>query len=44
MSMYKLNKLGLMLSNDEGWRIDIPSYPELVKVYWLIEIENNQIF
>lgn len=32
MSMYKLNKLDLMLSNDEGWRIDIPSFPELVQV------------
>lgn len=37
ISMYKLNKLILMLSNDEGWRIEIPSYPELVQVeyFWI---------
>lgn len=38
ISMYKLNKLILMLSNDEGWRIEIPSYPELVQVtyFWIL--------
>ena len=32
MKMYKLNKLQLELSNNEGWRIDIPDYPELAQV------------
>ncbi|XP_061190279.1 uncharacterized protein LOC133198156 [Saccostrea echinata] len=32
MSMYKMNKLHLHLSDDEGWRIEIPGIPELTKV------------
>lgn len=32
MAMYKLNKLHLHLSDDEGWRLDIPGIPELVEV------------
>lgn len=31
MAMYKMNKLHLHLSDDEGWRIEIPSIPELTK-------------
>ncbi|XP_055867810.1 uncharacterized protein LOC106055747 isoform X2 [Biomphalaria glabrata] len=32
MSLYKLNKLHLHLSDDEGWRLEIKSLPELVQV------------
>lgn len=32
MSMYKLNKLHLHLSDDEGWRLEIPTLEELVQV------------
>jgi hexosaminidase len=32
MAMYKMNKLHLHLSDDEGWRIEIPGLPELTEV------------
>ncbi len=32
MSAYKLNRLHLHLSDDEGWRIEIPGLPELTSV------------
>lgn len=32
MSLYKLNVLHLHLSDDEGWRIELPSLPELTQV------------
>ncbi len=32
MSRYKLNKLHLHLSEDEGWRLEIPGLPELTEV------------
>ncbi|XP_055867811.1 uncharacterized protein LOC106064614 [Biomphalaria glabrata] len=32
MSMYKLNKLHLHLTDDEGWRLEIKYLPELVEV------------
>lgn len=32
MAMYKLNKLHLHLSDDDGWRIQIPEIPELTKL------------
>ena len=32
MAAYKLNRLHLHLADDEGWRLDIPSLPELVSV------------
>ena len=32
MSAYKLNRLDLHLSDDEGWRIQIPGLPELTEV------------
>ncbi len=32
MAFYKLNKLHLHLTEDEGWRLDIPDLPELVEV------------
>lgn len=32
MATYKMNKLHLHLSDDEGWRIEIPGLPELTSV------------
>lgn len=32
MAFYKLNKLHLHLTDDEGWRLDIPSLPELTSI------------
>ena len=32
MAMYKLNKLHLHMSDDEGWRLEIPGIPELTEV------------
>jgi hexosaminidase len=32
MAFYKLNKLHLHLTDDEGWRLEIPSIPELTQV------------
>lgn len=32
MAFYKLNKLHLHLTEDEGWRLEIPSLPELTEV------------
>lgn len=32
MAMYKMNRLHLHLSDDEGWRIEIPGLPELTSV------------
>lgn len=32
MAMYKLNRLQLHFSDDEGWRIEIPALPELTEV------------
>ena len=32
MSMYKMNKFHFHLTDDEGWRIEIPGLPELTEV------------
>ncbi|XP_078383598.1 beta-hexosaminidase-like isoform X2 [Oculina patagonica] len=32
MAMFKMNKLHLHLTDDEGWRLEIPGLPELTKV------------
>ncbi len=32
MAMYKMNKLHLHLSDDEGWRLEIPGLEELTEV------------
>lgn len=32
MAYYKMNKLHLHLTDDEGWRLEIPSLPELTEV------------
>ena len=38
MSMYKLNKFHFHLSDDEGWRLEIPGLDELttVRLYFKI--------
>lgn len=33
MAMYKLNKFHFHLTEDEGWRLEIPGIPELTEVY-----------
>lgn len=32
MAMFKMNKLHLHLTDDEGWRLEIPGLPELTEV------------
>ena len=32
MAMYKLNKFHFHLTDDEGWRLEIPGFPELTEV------------
>ncbi|MDG1752980.1 MAG: family 20 glycosylhydrolase, partial [Thalassotalea sp.] len=32
MGAYKLNKLHMHLAEDEGWRIELPSFPELMDI------------
>lgn len=32
LALYKLNRLHLHLSDDQGWRIEIPSWPNLTKI------------
>lgn len=32
MAMYKLNKFHFHLTEDEGWRLEIPGLPELTEV------------
>ena len=39
MAMYKLNKLHLHLTDDEGWRIEIPDLPELTQVGGSVEVK-----
>ncbi|WPU92838.1 family 20 glycosylhydrolase [Mucilaginibacter sabulilitoris] len=44
MAMYKLNKLHLHLTDDQGWRIEIKKYPDLaLKSGWreFIDIDSN---
>ena len=36
MATYKLNKFHFHLTDDEGWRLEIPSLPELTEVSHLI--------
>ena len=36
MATYKLNKLHFHLSDDEGWRLEIPGLPELTEVHTLL--------
>jgi len=32
MAMYKMNVLHLHLSDDQGWRLEVPTLPELTDV------------
>ena len=36
MALYKLNVLHLHLTDDEGWRLEIPGIPELTEVEYLL--------
>ena len=36
MAMYKLNKFHFHLSDDEGWRLEIPDIPELTQVQCIL--------
>ncbi len=45
MALYKFNKLQLHLTDDQGWRIPIPKYPELIaqgswRVFNKYDLEN----
>jgi hexosaminidase len=40
MSMYKLNKFYFHLTEDEGWRLEIPGLPELTGVNYLISFSS----
>ena len=37
MSMFKMNKLHLHLTDDEGWRLEIPGLPEITEVCHNVE-------
>jgi len=41
MALYKLNKLQLHLSDDQGWRIMIDKYPDLTRVGAYREFDEN---
>ena len=43
MAMYKMNHLHLHLTDDEGWRIEIPDIPELTEVISYLEMLFNKI-
>lgn len=36
MAMYKLNKFHFHLSDDEGWRLEVPDIPELTQVQCIL--------
>lgn len=36
MAMYKLNKFHFHLTEDEGWRLEIPGIPELTEVHQML--------
>ena len=44
MSMYKLNQFHFHLTDDEGWRLEIPGLPELteVGVYMFVILMNRE--
>ena len=43
MSQYKLNKLHLHLTDDQGWRLEIHQYPELTRVGSKFEAKYNEM-
>lgn len=42
MTLYKLNVLHLSLSNDQGWRIEIKSWPKLTEIGGSTEVGGGQ--
>jgi len=42
MALYKLNRLHLHLSDDQGWRIEIPSRPELTRIGSTTEVGGGE--
>ncbi len=43
MSMFKMNKLHMHLTDDEGWRLEIPGLPELTEVKYLCSFVLNEV-
>lgn len=41
LAMYKLNRLHLHLADDQGWRIDIESWPQLAEVGGSTSVNND---
>ena len=45
MSMYKMNALHLHLTDDQGWRLEVPTLPELTNVSMLyVTSESAHLF
>lgn len=44
MALYKLNKLHIHLSDDEGWRLEIPALEELVQVSLEIQSQEKHVY
>ena len=44
MSWYKMNKLHLHLTDDEGWRIEIDGLPELTQVSTMLCYDTTNIY
>ncbi|WBL22357.1 beta-N-acetylhexosaminidase [Zunongwangia sp. HRR-M8] len=42
MALYKLNRLHLHLSDDQGWRIEIKKWPKLTEIGGQSAVENGQ--
>ena len=42
MSLYKLNRLHLHLSDDQGWRIEIKGYPKLTEIGGKSAVKNGR--
>lgn len=42
MALYKLNRLHLHLSDDQGWRIEIKKYPELTEIGGKSAVKNGR--
>ena len=41
MAMYKMNKFHFHLTDDEGWRLEIPGLEELTEVFPLFYLDND---
>ncbi len=42
MSLYKMNRLHLGLTNDQGWRIEIKSWPKLTEIGAITEVGGGE--